>query len=55
MKNKKYGLNCFYYTSRFNTIEELIDNVMLTGMDPSYEITLDGEGIGEDASDYLSL
>ena len=55
MKNKKYSLDCFYYKSEFDTIEELIDNVMINGMDPSYEITLNGEGTGEDASDYLSL
>jgi hypothetical protein len=48
-----YSLDCSYYTVEFNTLEELIEAVMLGGLDPSYEVTFNGEGIGEQISDYL--
>ena len=48
-----YSLNCSYYTKSFTTLNELIDNVTISGMDPNYEITRDGKGIGENAVDYL--
>ena len=48
-----YSLDCSYYTAEFETLEELIEAVMYSGMDPSYEVTFNGEGIGEQISDYL--
>ena len=48
-----YSLDCSYYTVEFGTLEELIEAVMYGGMDPSYEVTFNGEGIGEQISDYL--
>jgi len=48
-----YSLDCPYYLESSNTLEELIQCILLSGMDPNYEITLDGIGIGEFASDYL--
>jgi hypothetical protein len=48
-----YSLDCSYYTVEFNTLEELIEAVMLGGMDPSYEVTFNGVGIGENIGDYL--
>ena len=48
-----YSLDCSYYTKSFTTLNELIDNVTISGMDPNYEITRDGKGIGENAVDYL--
>jgi hypothetical protein len=48
-----YSLDCSYYTKSFTTLNELIDNVTISGMDPNYEITRDGKGIGENAIDYL--
>jgi hypothetical protein len=48
-----YSLDCSYYKTEFNTLEELIEAVMLGGMDPSYEVTFNGVGIGEQISDYL--
>ena len=50
-----YGLDCKYYEKEFKTIDELINNVMESGMDPNYEITLNGKGIGEIAWDFLSI
>ena len=40
-----YSLDCSYYTAEFETLDELIEAVMYGGMDPSYEVTFNGEGI----------
>ena len=48
-----YSLDCNYYTKKFSSIDELIDDVLNSGMDPNYEITKDGEGIGEQAIDFI--
>jgi len=48
-----YSLDCSYYTAEFETLDELIEAVMINGMDPNYEVTFNGEGIGEKAIDYL--
>jgi hypothetical protein len=42
-----YSLNCSYYKTEFNTIDELIEAVMYSGMDPNYEITRNGKPTGE--------
>jgi len=48
-----YSLKCNYYTKSFATLDELIDDVMATGMDPNYLVTLDGKSIGERARDFM--
>ena len=48
-----YSLDCSYYEKEFKSIIELIDDVIMSGMDPNYEITFNGEGIGEEAIDYI--
>ena len=48
-----YSLNCEWYPYAFSTISELIYNIMDNGMDPNYEITRDGVGIGEMAIDHI--
>ena len=48
-----YSLNCDYYTREFNSIDQLIQDVMVSGMDPNYEITRDGVGIGETTWDLI--
>ena len=48
-----YSLKCKYYKKEFNTIDELVDDVMYSGMDPNYEITFNGEGTGEQAAELL--
>ena len=48
-----YSLDCSYYTKEFNSIVALIDDVTTSGMDPNYEITKNGKGIGEEAIDYI--
>ena len=42
-----YGLNCSYYTKTFPTINQLIDDVIDSGMDPNYEITYNGKVTGD--------
>ena len=50
-----YGLNCDYYTKQFNTLDELINDVMMSGMDPNYEITRNGKGTGEQVIDLIGF
>ena len=48
-----YSLNCSYFTREFESIDDLVEHCMGSGMDPNYEITEDGEGIGEELIDYM--
>ena len=48
-----YSLKCDYFKKEFNTIDELIDDVMYSGMDPNYEITKNGTGTGEYAIELI--
>lgn len=48
-----YGLNCSYYTKEFSTIDQLVDDIISSGMDPNYEITKNGVGTGEMAADLI--
>lgn len=50
-----YSLKCSYYTAKFSTINELIDDIIESGMDPNYEITKDGVSIGEEAINYIQF
>ena len=50
-----YSLNCDYYTKEFPTLEELIDDVMTSGMDPCYEVTKDGVGMQEELIDFMEF
>lgn len=50
-----YSLNCNYYQAEFPTIAELIFHIMLSGMDPNYEITRNGKGTGEMAIDLIQM
>jgi hypothetical protein len=48
-----YSLDCSYYTKEFTTIDELIEDVLSSGMDPNYEITRDGKLTGEILFDLM--
>ncbi len=50
-----YSLNCNYYHREFSTIDELISDIMTSGMDPNYEITFNGVSTGELAADLLQF
>lgn len=48
-----YSLDCSYYDKEFDSINELVDDIMASGMDPNYEITKNGKGIGEEAIEFI--
>lgn len=50
-----YSLDCNYYEREFRTIDELINDVMVSGMDPNYEITFNGKPTGEFAIDLIQM
>ena len=50
-----YSLKCDYYLKNFETLDELIDDVVSRGMDPNYEITRDGKGTGEEIVDLIQF
>jgi hypothetical protein len=50
-----YSLDCSYYKKEFHNIGELINDVMISGMDPNYEITFNGVSTGELAADLLQF
>ena len=50
-----WSLDCCYYEAEFPTIGDLIAHIMISGMDPNYEITCNGKGIGEKAVDYITF
>ena len=52
-KMTTYTLDCNYYTKEFNSIDELINDITTSGMDPSYLILKNGVSIGEMAEDFL--
>ena len=48
-----YSLDCKYYDREFSTIDELIDDVVSSGMDPNYEITRNGSSTGDIIIDLM--
>lgn len=48
-----YSLDCSYYKKEFNTIDELINDITISGMDPNYEITRNGKPTGEMAIELI--
>jgi hypothetical protein len=50
-----YSLDCNYYTREFSTVDELIQDIMISGMDPNYEIMFNGQPTGEQAIDLIQF
>ncbi len=48
-----YSLDCSYYNKKFKFHEDLINDIITSGMDPNYEITFNGCRLGEMAIDYI--
>ena len=48
-----YSLDCEYYDKEFETLDELLQDILDSGMDGSYEVTKDGKSIGETAFDFI--
>ena len=55
MENNKnmYSLDCKYFDKEFRHIDQLIDYCIESGMDPNYEVTLNGKGIGEELMEFI--
>jgi hypothetical protein len=52
---KKYTINCSYYKKSFDTIIELIEDIIESGMDTDYEIIENGEKTGEVIHNLITL
>ena len=50
-----YSLDCPYYNEEWNSLNELIDDVVSSGMDPNYEITLNGQATGETLFEIMPI
>ena len=50
-----YTLDCNYYTREFSTVDELIQDIMISGMDPNYEIMFNGQPTGDQAIDLIQF
>jgi hypothetical protein len=48
-----YSLDCNYYEKSFSTLNELLEDITTSGMDPNYEITRNGAVTGETAWDLI--
>jgi len=48
-----YSLDCSYFDKEFDNLNDLIEDVITSRMDPNYEVTKDGKGIGENAIDFI--
>ena len=55
MENSKnvYSLKSKYYTKTFDSVRELINDLTVSGADPSYNITRNGKDTGECAADLI--
>ena len=47
------SLDCNYYKREFDNVNDLINDVIVSGMDPNYEITFNGISTSEMAIDYI--
>jgi len=50
-----WGLKCGYYKSKFNTLNELLEDIIASGMDGNYLITRDGKSTGEQVVDLIQM
>jgi hypothetical protein len=50
-----YTLDCNYYTREFSTVDELIQDIISSGMDPNYEIMYNGQPTGDQAIDLIQF
>ena len=50
-----YSLDCAYYKKSFSSIDSLLEDIITSGMDPSYEITFNEEPTGELAIDLITF
>jgi hypothetical protein len=54
-KKEVYSLACPYYKKKFDTLEDLIQDVYISGMDPNYSVTLNGKSIREKLINFMAF
>ena len=50
---EEWSLDCSYWGQKFQSLQQLLDAVMSSGMDPNYEILRNGRRTGETAWDLI--
>jgi hypothetical protein len=50
-----WSLDCPYYHRPFPTLSALLQDIVQSGMDSDYPITLNGRPTGDTAKDYLGV
>jgi hypothetical protein len=53
MKKSTFTLDCSYYDKQFPTLNELLDDILISGQDPNHEILRNGQPTGETAWDLI--
>lgn len=53
MEKSTFSLDCGYYTKSFATLNELLDDIVMSGQDPNHEILRNGRPTGETAWDLI--
>ena len=48
-----YSLDCIYYSKTFDSVDDLVNDVITSGMDPNYEITRNGIPTGEEVIELI--
>jgi hypothetical protein len=48
-----FSLKCSYYKKSFDTIDDLVSDVVSSGMDPNYNITKNGIDTEEELIDFI--
>ena len=52
-KIDKWGLDSSYFSTEFNSLNELLIYIVDCGVCPNQEVTKNGIGIGENAIDFI--
>ena len=53
VKKDQYSLDCSYYSKSFSNVNDLVNDIISSGMNPNYEITWNGIPTTEMASDFI--
>lgn len=48
-----YTLDCDYYNKSFDSIDELVEEVINDGMDPNVQILRDGRPTGQEVIEFI--
>ena len=48
-----YSLDCSYYSKTFDSVDDLVNDVIQSGIDPNYEITFNGKPTGEEVIELI--